>query len=161
MRRALHREVLREFARCRHIRRSTAPSSALLRRTRVIPRSAVAPTAAPRSRASGMSSTGLAIARRSRAQGVVRAAPRRCVFGASDLWSAFPLRLLVLTRLIVRVLRCGGADWCGLVLGRVESWVRALGFSPFFSFPGPPGFTRAADQKSLLELNIGKCTNNN
>ena len=66
------------------IRRSTAPSSALLRRTRVIPRSAVALTAALRSQASGMSSTGLAIARRSRAPGVVRAAPRRCVFGATS-----------------------------------------------------------------------------
>ena len=51
--------------------------------------------------------------------------------------------LLELALLIVWVLRCGGADWCGLVLGRVESWVRAFGFSPFFSFPGPPGFTRA------------------
>ena len=29
----------------------------------------------------------------------------------------------------------GGADWRGLVLGRVESWVRTLGFPPFFSFP--------------------------
>ena len=55
-----------------------------------------------------------------------------------DLWSAFSLRLLVLTRLIVRVLRCGGADWCGLVLGRVESWVRALGFPPFSLSPDPP-----------------------
>merc|ERR1711965_161602 len=54
------------------------------------------------------------------------------------LWSAFSLRLLVLTRLIVRVLRCGGADWCGLVLGRVESWVRALGFPPFSLSPDPP-----------------------
>ena len=55
------------------------------------------------------------------------------------------LRLLVLTRLIVRVLRCGGADWCGLVLGRVESWVRALGFPPFSLSPDPP---------DLLELLI-------
>ena len=60
-------------------------------------------------------------------------------------WPAFSLRLLVLTRLIVRVLRCGGADWCGLVLGRVESWVRALGFPPFSLSPDPP---------DLLELLI-------
>ena len=39
---------------------------------------------------------------------------------------------------------------CYLVLGRVESWVRALGFSPFFSFPGPPGFTRAAPKSYEL-----------
>ena len=50
--------------------------------------------------------------------------------------------LLERARVIVWVLWCGGADWCGLVLGRVESWVRALGFSPFFSFPGPPGLIR-------------------
>ena len=68
------------------------------------------------------------------------------------------IRLLVLARLIVWVLRCGGADWCGLVLGRVESWVGALGFSPFFSFPGPPGFTRAADQKEfLVAQQVGIC----
>ena len=67
--------------------------------------------------------------------------------GGLGYGSAFPLRLLVLTRLVVRVLRCGGADWCGLVLGRVESWVRALGFPPFSLSPdprAPPGFTRHA-----------------
>ena len=52
----------------------------------------------------------------------------------------------MLARLIVRVLRCGGADWCGLVLGRVESWVRALGFPPFSLSPDPP---------DLLELKGG------
>ena len=79
-----------------------------------------------------------------------------CVLFIFDLLTraafAFSLRLLVLARLIVWVLRCGGADWCGLVLGRVESWVRALGFSPFFSFPGPPGIIRAADQKVHTRL---------
>ena len=64
-------------------RRSIAPSSVLPRRTQAIPRSAVVPMAAPRSRASGTSSMGLAIARCSLARGDVHAAPRRCVFGAT------------------------------------------------------------------------------
>ena len=82
--------VVRSTARCcvsllgAVIRRSTAPSSALPRRTRVIPRSAVVPTAAPRSRASGTSSTGPAIARHSLERGDVHAAPRRCVFGTTS-----------------------------------------------------------------------------
>ena len=67
-----------------------------------------------------------------------------------DLWSAFSLRLLVLTRLIVRVLRCGGADWCGLVLGRVESWVRALGFPPFSLSPDPPDLLDASVNKLVV-----------
>ena len=63
----------------------------------------------------------------------------------SLLDAAFSLRLLVvLTRLIVRVLRCGGADWCGLVLDRVESWVRALGFPPFSLSPDPPDLLDAS-----------------
>ena len=51
--------------------------------------------------------------------------------------------------LIVRVLRCGGADWCGLVLvlGRVESWVRALGFPPFSLSPDPPDLLDARHKK--------------
>ena len=40
----------------------------------------------------------------------------------------------------------------GLVPDRVEGWVRALGFPPFFSFPGPPGLTRAADRKRTVGL---------
>ena len=60
---------------------------------------------------------------------------------------AFSLRLLVLARLIVWVLRCGGADWCGLVLGRVESWVRALGFPPFSLSPDPPDLLDARHKK--------------
>ena len=58
-------------------------------------------------------------------------------------------------RLIVRVLRCGGADWCGLVLGRVESLVRALGFPPFLFPRTPPGLIRCErHKKPRFQLNL-------
>ena len=69
---------------------------------------------------------------------------RGFVTGRAGLTPGRTLRLLVLARLIVRVLRCGGADWCGLVLGRVESWVRALGFPPFSLSPDPPDLLDAS-----------------
>ena len=73
-----------------------------------------------------------------------------------DLLDAFPLRLLVLTRLIVRFLRCGlvrsgaGSGW--------EFGAR-VGFSPFFSFPGPLGLIRCELQlykRDVLGLQINK-----
>ena len=75
------------------------------------------------------------------------------MFGAA---SGRPLRLLVLTRLVVRVLRCGGADWCGLVLGRVESWVRALGFPPFSLSPDPPDLLDARHKGYLEDKDRGQ-----
>ena len=104
------------------------------------------PTAAPRSRASGTSSTGLAIARCSLARGDVHAGPRRCVLGATP---CRPSRLdlllcscLARTCLIALFWRCDlvriGADWFGLMPDQVEGWVRALGFPLFSLSPDPP-----------------------
>ena len=66
---------------------------------------------------------------------------------------AFMLRLLALllprsyssdcSDLAVRT----GVVWCGLVPGRVESWVRALGFPPFSLSPDPPDLLDARHER--------------